>query len=1181
MRALALEHLRSDPIGIFGDVLAERGIAVDRILLHEGEPLPEWSRYDLLVAMGAGASVWEEDEFPWIVAEKRAVREAVLGGVPYFGVCFGAQLLADVFGARSFRGPEPELGVDQVFLTAAARRDPVFRGFPADLEVCEWHSNHFSLPEGAVRLARSPRYENQAIRYGRVAYGLQCHLEPGLDDIRAWLAEFPETAVTFEARHGRGSLERLLEDYADFVPFLQTTARQVFGRWLEHALAFGGLGGAAHAARAGNGRAGSQPSGGLVGRRRELARIDAALASARRGESAVLVLRGEGGAGKTALLDAADGRARGLLVLRARGEDADPEQPFAGLAEICRPLTERLDLLSPPRAEAVVAILDPKSGARFADRFALYAGALDLLSATAADEPLVVLIDDAHLLDDASREAVAFIARRLGADGIALLLATEADDDLPESEDLRLGGLAAPDARALLGGRWRDLDPSVADRVVAAAAGNPLALLEIPVDLTPEQRAGTAAIDETLPASAEWAFLRRLSRLPAPTRQAVLVVALAGRHERQAIARACQTLEVDVSMLEAAEAAGLLRREGDLVAFRHPLARTTVAYSALRADRRATHAALAGALDGASRAWHLARAATHPDESIAAELERIAASAHDHGAFSAAASGLELAARLTPSEDTRSERLLAAARAAHLAGHVNAALNHLDAALAGAPADRVRRDAEHLHGRVVARSGSAEAARDRLVAVAAQWEGVEPARAGEMLADAVLPSLRAGEPAEAVRIARRATRLARDGNTRAALASKVALGTALVFAGQYAEGAALIDDVVENVERAGDRQLRAYLGAGLVLIGRHPTARRVLRQLIDEARGEGAVSVLPYALIRLADVEVETGGWAAGAAALHEARQLAHECGQPADYGLALGGLAWLDAAQGRDDSCRARVDEALELAQRLGSGSRLDRAAMALGLLELGRGDPESAIPHLEAACRLQDEQGWSDAARTPHRRPDLVEAYVLAARDDDARRALDRFEREAERTRRPSALAAAARCRGLLAYPNELDAAFGPALAAGDEATGPFERARTELLYGDRLAGAGRAQDARRILTGALTTFERLAAEAWAERARHGILRTGGTPPAPRASLIERLSSRELEVALAAIEGGSPQEIAEQLFLGPRTVELDLASAAIKLGVGSSAELASILQAPKGPVTGSVLREAGITRP
>src|SRR3954467_11790201 len=523
VRALALEHLRPNPVGIFGRVLEERGIEVDRVALDEGERLPDWRRYDLIVAMGAGHSVWQDGEVPWIAEEKRAVREAVLAGMPYFGVCFGAQILADVFGARGFRGPEPELGINQVFLTAAARRDPVFRGFPADLEVCQWHSNHFSLPHGAVRLARSPRYENQAIRYGRVAYGIQCRLETTAEDLREWLKCFPDTVPTFNARHGPGSIDGFLDDYAAFVPFLQETGRQVFGRWLENALALGGLGGTVRAVRLRHAARG-EDSAALVGGGAQLARMDAALAAARRGESSVLVIRGEGGAGKTALLDAAAERARGLRTLRARGEDPDGDDPFAAVAELCRPLADGIGALSPPRAAAMAAILEPLADGHLGDRYAAYAGALDLLVRTAEETPLLVLVDEAHLLDDASSEAVAFLSRRLGADGIALLVATESEDDLLDAEDLRLGGLAPPDARAVLDARWgEDLDPHVSDLVVAAAAGNPLALLEIPLDLTADQRGGRATIDDALPISAEWAFLRRLDRLPLQARSAAVL----------------------------------------------------------------------------------------------------------------------------------------------------------------------------------------------------------------------------------------------------------------------------------------------------------------------------------------------------------------------------------------------------------------------------------------------------------------------------------------------------------------------------------------------------------------------------------------------------------------------------------------------------------------------------------
>ena len=1161
MRALALEHLQPNPVGIFGEVLTERGIGVDRVLLYEGDSIPDWRRYDLIVAMGAGASIWQEDEFPWIAEEKRTVRAAVLAGMPYFGVCYGVQLLADVFGARSFRGVEPEVGVNQVFLTAAARHDPVFRGFPADLEVCEWHSNHFSLPRGAVRLARSPRYENQAIRFGRVAYGIQCHLEPSLEDIKAWLAAFPATAITLEQRHGKGSVERVLAEYAQFVPFLRQTGRQIFGRWLENALAYGRLG---ESSRSRQKRQSVEPAGRalpLVGRDAELARIDAAVASARRGDSAMLVVRGEPGIGKTSLLNAASARARGVRVLRTSGQDSsEADPPFRGLSELLRPLANGLDGLAAPRAEAAAAILGLTTEPRAQDRFALYAGALDLLVGNAADSPLLLLVDDFHSLDDASAEALAFIAPRLGTDGIALLVGTESERDLPGAEELRLGGLAVADAEALLDAvSAGDLAPSVADLIVHLARGNPLALLELPVDLTPAQRAGMAEIDPSSVTTVEWAYLRRIEALSAPVRQALLVAALAGSRERTAVAPAVQALGLGPEALAAAERSGLMRSNGAGDGFRHPLARVAVAYSALRADRLAAHAALADVLTGEASTWHQARGAQQPDESIAASVALLAAKARDHGAFAGAARAFERAARLTPDPQHRAARLLEAGRAAYSAGHVNAALDHVDAALRDTGTDPVRREAEHLRGRIVARSGSAEIARDQLVAAAARCEQGEPELAAQIVADAVLPALRAGGPAEAVRIARRSTRLAAGTRGVAAVSAEVSLGIALIFAGDYLEGAAIIETAAASIDGGGLQQ-RAYLGVGLMLAGRHEAARRVLGQVVEEARATGAVSALPYALVRLGDVDLETGAWAAAAAELHEARSLAHETGQVADYGLSLGTLAWLEAAGGHEDDCRAHVDEALALAERLGSGSRFDRAAMSLGLLELGHGRGERAIEQLEELCRSQAELGWSDAATTPHCRPDLIEAYVLAGRDQDARATLEAFQRDAERSQRPSALAAASRCRAMLAEESKLDIMFADAL--DHSGAGVFDRARTEFLYGSRLLAAGRSDDARAALAGALARFERLGAEPWATRAREGIAATGGTPPPAQLNLIDRLGPRELEVALASAEGGSPAEIAERLFLGARTVELLLASAAIKLGLGSAAQLGDVVR-------------------
>lgn len=1151
MRALALEHLHADPVGVFGEVLAERGIGVDRVMLHEGDPLPDWREYDLIVAMGAGVSVWQEDDYPWIATEKATVRDAVLAGTPYFGICFGVQLLADVFGGRSYQGPEPEIGVNQVFLTAAARHDPVFRGFPPDLEVCEWHSNHFSLPPGAVRLARSPRYENQAIRYGRVAYGMQCHLEPSLDDIRAWLADFPESAVTHERQHGPGSVQELLADYADFVPFLQQTARQVFGRWLENAVALGGLNAAARGAQRGSGdRSPSLNASGaegrtLIARHGELARIDAALNAARRGESAVLVLRGEAGAGKSTLLDVAADRARGLRVLRAAGSGApDALAPFAGLLSLLSPLARTVE--STRTGETI-------------DRFTVYAGVFRLLVDEAARTPLLILIDDADLLDEPSSEALGFIARRLGLDGVTLIVATESDDYLSDVESLRPAKLGPLDARALLDARWgSDLAPAVADQIVAAAGGVPLALLEIAAGLTPEQRTGAASVDGELPSSAEWEFLRRVARLPATGRQTLLVAAIAGDHQAGAIKEACRVLGLPEHALESAHANGLLAVADGRVSFSHPLARVAVIYSALRSERRAAHAALSGALDGAERTWHRARAATGPDESIAAELDLLAQHAWDRCAFSSAADGFERAARLTPDGATRSRRLFEAARAAHLAGHVNAALDHLGGALRENAPETVRRDAEHLRGRIIARSGSAALARDQLVSLANRCEGPNPDQAAQLLADAVLPALRAGGPKEAVEIARRATRLAPAGAIHSEQSARIALGTALILAGEYQEGVAAVDAAADAGEHSDDLSQRAYLGAGLALAGRYAPAHRVLSAVIDQARAAGAVSVLPYALIRRADVELETGAWTAAAVGLDEARRLAAETGQSSDHGLALGALAWLEAVRGDGPACSVHVNEAIELAVRLGGGSRLDRAATALGLLELGRGRPGQAIPHLREACRLQDEQGWSDAARTPHRRPDLIEALVLAGHHGEARDALKVFERDVVRTQRPSALATAARCQALVAPPSEMEHAFEEALRAATGLPGPFEHARTALLYGEALISAGALEHGAGVLAPALDSLDRLGAEPWAARARGGLRGAGGEPSPRRAKLSDRLSARELEVALAATDGSSSRDLADRLVLGPRTVQLRLASAAIKLGLASSAELA-----------------------
>jgi GMP synthase-like glutamine amidotransferase/tetratricopeptide (TPR) repeat protein len=1136
MRALALEHLHSNPVGVYGDVLLDRGIEVNRVRLDLGEALPDWREYDLLVVMGGAMSVYEEDAYPWLVAEKRAIREAVTAGCPYFGVCLGSQLLASALGARVFRGPEPELGVNPIFLCEAARRDPVFRAFPPDIEVFEFHSDTLDLPEGALRLARSPRYENQAFRVGPTAYAIQCHLEPSLDDARDWF-DAPSLAQTFEARYGRGSVAGFLEEYARSMPLLQQTARQLFRRWLENALVHG------RSASAASGAGSATFSDkGLLGRAREQERISRLLDEARAGRSGAILICGETGVGKTALLDAAAERADGMRVLRVSGVEDVSERPYAVFEELCRPLLGGIGALPDNLRQALSATLGLAAAER-GDRFAAFAGALWLLAAAAEEDPLLVCVDDAHLLDDASLEALAFIAGRIGAEGIALLVATGGDPGrFGAAEIVELQPLDRGASLTLLQRSFGDeLSPTVVAEVVDVARGNPLALREIPLSLTPGQRVGSVPLGDALLTckSAERAILARISALGEEARRALLIVALGYGEDGEAIARALQSARLSLDGLRPAQEAALVEISDGRVSFPHPLVRSTVVYGALRTERRAAHTALAGASNNSGSAtWHAALAATGPDEPIAASLEDAAGRALSRHAHSAAARALELAARLSPARGQRARRLVAAAEAAALAGHIYAAVDHVEAALPELDDGASRAAAELLLGSLLARSGSASRARDLLLDGATRCEASYRSAAARLLAAAVIPALRAGSPARACEIGQRALKVAEGSPIEAAAA--LMLGTALTFNGDPRNGRTLLLQAVNLREQlTAEPQLCAYLGAGLRLAGEHDRAREVLAQLIANARSHGAFGLLPYALVRLADVELDTGHWPAAHAALADAASLAREMGQSADLGLASGALAWLDAAQGRVVDCRRHAGEAIALAARLGAGSRLDRAVPALGLLALGCGELDTAIEHLVEVRNTQLDQGWCDAAVPPHRARDLIEALVRAGRAADAEREVLIFEQECRQTERPSALAALACCRGLLASPDVIDKLFRDSLAHGSDVVGPFEHARTLLAYGRRLREVGRAAEAVEHLEGAFRGFAQLGAEPWLSQARNELEACGATPPNLPPDPLSGLGERELQVALALARGESPEEAAERLLMTVPTVK------------------------------------------
>jgi tetratricopeptide (TPR) repeat protein len=670
-------------------------------------------------------------------------------------------------------------------------------------------------------------------------------------------------------------------------------------------------------------------------------------------------------------------------------------------------------------------------------------------------------------------------------------------------------------------------------------------------------------------ASAERALLARLSSLLEETRHALLVAALARVNDLGTVERALEAFGSSSAALVPAAEEGLVTISDGNLTFSHGLVRSTIAYGALRSDRRSAHAALAGALpsDTAQEAfaWHQALAAPSPDEEVASALEEAAVRARDRGALVSSARAYELSARLTPAATTRAQRLVQAAEVASLAGHVYAAIEHLEAAVPDLedPIERAR--CERLLGRVLARSGSAARARDTLLVAAERCEADDPAQAAAVLAEAVIPALRAGEPVKAREIGRRALALAEDRGGGPELSAAVMLGIALVFTGAFREGRQLIlrADGLAGPAHAlvPGRQLRAYLGAALRLAGEHVQAGRVLTELADEARAEGAVGTLAYTLVRLGDVDLDAGRWATARALLAEAVRLARETGQGADRGLAAGGLAWLGAAQGRDRECRERAADAISLADRLGIGSKLNRAAHALGLLALGRGEFDEAASHLSELRRLQNEQGWCHAAVQPHVAADLIEALGRAGRFDDARRELASFEEEAKRAGRPSSLAALARCRGLLEQGDDALSRFEEALTFTEEDTGPFERARAQLAYGEFLAGAGRVVEGAGALHSAFDRFAPLGAGPWEAQTREALSRLGQEIPERDAGPAARLTERELQVALAVASHESPDDAAARLLLTVPTVEYNLASALAKLGLSSPAELAKAL--------------------
>ena len=848
-----------------------------------------------------------------------------------------------------------------------------------------------------------------------------------------------------------------------------------------------------------------------------------------------------------------------MRVLRTRGIQSESELPFSGLLELLRPLLVHLDGIPERQAAALkgALALAPSEGD---DSFAVYAGLLSLFVAAAEHGPLLVLVDDAHWLDRGSGEALTFVLRRLGSEGIAALWAIregEAGGVSTEGlDEVALAGLDADAGLALVSTAAGDVAPDAARALVDRTNGNPLALLELPRMLTDAQLRGLAPLDEPLPASPalKRAYARRLESLPDDTREMLLVAAASDSPDLATVLRAWELLGIDVSRVEPAERASLVGIEHDRLEFRHPLVRAAVYASADPVERRKAHHVLAEALEDpgmqARRAWHRALATVQPDESVAAELE--AAALRSQGmSWHAAAQAYERAARLTPEAGERARRLLAAARAWERAGGADAAKQLLEEALRLTDDPSVLADSEHLLAQVLFAQGDAKRASDLLERASARIVETDPARAALILADAAEPWLAAADLERAESSARRAWELGARRGSVSELWVTLRYADVLGWRGEVERATDLWLQAAE-IDPADDLRSRFAIGEALFSAGEDERARFVLDDGVERARESSSLGVLPYGLHLLSLVEARRGELSAAAAAAAEANELAAALDQRGERLTALRVLEWAEAVLGRESECRGHIEEAAELKRGLGHDTY---ESAGQGMLELSLGRFNEAIANFEAHAQEVGPRIEADAFAPRSFVADLIEAYVRAGRADEAREALETYQAVAERSGRPSALALALRCRALL---DGREHAFEAALAEHDRWGNRFERARTQLAFGEYLRRRKRRAEARVHLRAALTAFVEAGASTWSERARSELRATGERARRRVFATRDELTPQELTVARLVCEGLTNREVAERLFLSPKTIETHLVHVFRKLDVRTRTELA-----------------------
>jgi len=902
---------------------------------------------------------------------------------------------------------------------------------------------------------------------------------------------------------------------------------------------------------------------GLTDRLAERGTLDRLIKTVSAGQSRALVVRGDPGVGKTALLDhlASQASGAGCRVARATGVQSEMELAFAGLHQLCAPMLGRLDRLAVPQQEALRTAFGI-SGGPPPDRFLVGLAVLGLLSEVAGERPLVCVIDDEQWLDRASVQALGFTARRLAADPVGLVFAArDPGADLAGLPELEVAGLRDHDARELLASALAGpLDERVRDLIVAETRGNPLALLELPRGLSPAELAGGFGLPAAAPLTGpiEDSFARQLAALPAETRRLVQLAAADPSGDRSLVWRAAGRLGIGVQAGAPAVDAGLVEFGGQ-VRFRHPLARSAAYRSAALPDRQQMHEALAEVTDpGADpdrRAWHRAQAAAGPDEDVALELERSAGRAQARGGLAAAAAFLERAVALTADPARHAERTLAAAQASVQAGAFGKALDLLAAAEAGPLDEFQRAQVDLLRGDVSFASGHASGASSLLLNAARRLEpfNLELARETYLTAwnaACITAHLDGGAALQEISRAVRALDAPR-GDPRPldllldGLALLITQGRAAATPALRRAAKAFADIPVDDVLRWG-----WVATAASALMWDDEGTRAVYARQAELVRGAGALAHLPLYLSRLAIASTWMGDFTGAAALIAESDSVAVATGsQIASYALLR-----LRALQGAEAEASALIASEIEQGQ--------PHAQWAAAVLYNGLSRyEEAASAARQAASKTYDP--WISMWVLP----ELVEA---AARSGDAELARGGLERLAETTQpcgTDLALGIEARCRALLTDGPPADDLYREAVDRLSRTRLPTELARAHLLYGEWLRRQGRRADARERLRTAHDLLTAIGMTAFAERARRELIATGGKVRKRSAETREQLTPQEEQIARMACDGRTNPEIGAQLFLSARTVEWHLRKIFAKLSIGSRHELkAALAQQDRG---------------